>query len=254
MMTAYFDIKQSPFTTQQGPIDLPILYYNTACVFASFIVPSSAARQLLPTALDPVIVAPGRSLATVAFFQYVDSSVGPYNEMGLAIAAHPSRRAGFHSSAAWHPGQSLMPGMYVVDLPVTTEIANTAGRECWGYPKIVVPIDFSCRGPQLDCQVYDAEGVTSLCRLSGRTGMGLKLPPPNLMTYTQRQGTLLRTVIAMRGRMAHTRAGSVRLHIATNPHHLCEHLRILDLDQATPLLIQAGQGLQAILPAGEAVD
>ncbi|NNM53051.1 MAG: hypothetical protein HKM02_12650 [Pseudomonadales bacterium] len=253
-MTAYFDVKQHPFATQQGHIDLPILYYNTACVFANFMVSASAARQLLPAALEPVIIAPGRSIATVAFFQYVDSSVGPYNEMGLAVAARPSHRAGFHSTAAWHPGQSIMPGMYVVDLPVTTEIANAAGRECWGYPKIVVPIEFSRRGPQLDCQVYDADGVTSLCSLSGRTGMGLKLPAPNLMTYTQRQGTLLRTVIAMRGGMDHTRAGSVRLRISNSPHHLCEHLRVLDLDKATPLLVQSGQGLQAILPAGETVD
>lgn len=250
-MSRYFDIPQRPFPTSQGDIQLPILYYNTACVFASFTVASTSVRDLLPDALEPVVLTAGTSIATIAFFQYVDSSVGPYLEMGLAVCARPSHR--YRDCAAWLPRRSLYPGMYVVDLPVTTAIANAAGRECWGYPKIVTPIEFKHRGQQLSCAVYAEDGRTPLCRLEGRAGIGLSLPAPNLMTYTLREDTLLRTVIDMRGHMHCTSGSGIRLNIASDNHPLCQHLSHLDLNGQAPLLVQSGLGLKAILPAGEEV-
>lgn len=251
-MSAYFDVTPHFHATRQGKVGLPICYYNTAAVFASFLVEPERARAVLPAELEPVLVAPGRALATIAFFHYADSSVGPYNEMGLAVGARPSRARGFRDTAGWRPWQSLLPGMYVVDLPVTTEIANAAGREIWGYPKIVVPIDFQLRGADIDCAVHDSDG-SLLCRLKGRRGNGLALPASNLVTFTRRGDRLLRTVIDMRGRMSNGGAGSVRLDGAASDHPLCRHLRGLDLPGRAPRLLQAGLGLRALLPAGEAV-
>ena len=251
-MSDYFKEPQHPVNTRQGEIALPIFYYNTACVFASFVVDTCATRQLLPAVLEPVVIAPGKSLATVAFFQYTDSSVGAYNEMGLAIAARPSRHH-FHNTAAWHPLQSVMPGMFIVDLPVTTAIAYAAGRECWGYPKIVVPIDFSLRGSVFDCKVLAADRNDLLCQLRGQAQAAIPLFAPDLLTYTLRDGVLLRTVIRMRGRMQHSLLSRVEWQQGQN-HHLCDHLQVLGLQQQRPVLLQYGQGLQAILPAGQAVQ
>lgn len=251
-MSAYFEVPQHFHPTREGAVGLPILYYNTAAVFASFLVPVAAARALLPAELDPVLVAPGKALATVAFFQYVDSSVGPYNEMGLAIGARPAAGKGYRDTAPWHPAQSLLPGMFVAELPVTTAAANAAGRELWGYPKIVTPIDFQLRGRELSCAVLDDAGLP-LCRLAGRTGGGLPLAAPNLMTYTRLDDKLLRTVINLRGRMQNAAAGSVRLDCGRSDHHLGQKLRQLDLQDAAPLLVQCGVGLQALLPAGTEV-
>lgn len=252
-MSAYFDIPQLAHQTQQGDIGLPILYYNTAAVFASFVVERERAQALLPPELVAVPVAPGKALVTVAFFQYVDSSVGPYNEMGLAVGARPAAASGFRDTAAMHPGKSMLPGMYVVDLPVTTTTALVAGRELWGYPKIVTPIAFQLRGPALACAVHDTDGKTLLCGLKGRAGAGLPLGAPNLLTYTCLEGRLLRTTINLRGRMQHAAAGSVLLDCGQGDHLLSEHLRGLGLHHETPLMLQYGQGLRAILPAGEAV-
>lgn len=250
-MSAYFDIAQHPHPTRQGEIALPIFYFNTACVLASFTVALARAQALLPPELVAVRVAPGLGLATVAFFQYVDSTVGPYHEMGLAVAARPAPER-FRDSAPWRPADSLLPGMYVVDLPVTTEIANAAGRELWGYPKIVAPIAFQLRGSDIDCAVYDGAGA-ELCRLHGRHGPGLRLAPPDLMTYTCRDGQLLRTVIDMRGRLSVAGAGRLRLAVAAREHALCRHLQALELDGRAPRLVLAGQGLQARLPEGRPV-
>lgn len=252
-MSAYFDVPQHFHPTQQGDIGLPILYYNTAAVFASFVVERERAQALLPPELEAVAIAPGRALVTVAFFQYVDSSVGPYNEMGLAVGARPAAAQGFRDTAALHPAKSVLPAMYVVDLPVTTSTANAAGRELWGYPKIVTPISFQMRGPALACAVHDTDGRTLLCGLAGRAGAGLPLGAPNLLTYTRLNGQLLRTTINLRGRMQHAAPGGVRLDCGQGPHPLSEHLRSLGLQGEAPLLLQYGQGLRAILPEGEVV-
>lgn len=252
-MSAYFDVPQHFHPTREGDVGLPILYYNTAAVFASFLVDRDLAQQLLPPELSAVAIAPGKAIATVAFFQYVDSSVGPYNEMGLALSARPAAASGFRDTAALHPGTSILPGMYVVDLPVTTKAALAAGREIWGYPKIVTPIDFQLRGPELSCAVRDTDGSTLLCRLEGRAGLALALAPPNLLTYTRLDGRLLRTAIDLRGRMRHAGRGSVRLDCGTSDHPLSQHLRQLGLQGAAPLMVQYGQGLQALLPAGHDV-
>lgn len=252
MSRTYFDVEQHAVPTQQGPVNLPILYYNSACIFASFLVDSARAKELLPDALQAVSVLPGKALATVAFFHYADSSVGPYNEMGLAIACRPDADKGYHDTAAWHPLQSKLPGMHIVDLPVTTAVANAAGRECWGYPKIVVPIAFHLRGQEMDCTVHDQKD-NLLCELKGRAGAGVTLPATNLMTYSLLGDTLLRTVINMRGKMRNARAGSVRLNCGSSDHPLSQHLRHLQLQETTPVLLQSAIGLQAILPAGEEV-
>ena len=59
--------------------------------------------------------------------EYRKTDIGPYNEVGLTVLALA-------------PGDPI-PANYVVDLPVTTAVANRAGREIWGYNKFVAAID-----------------------------------------------------------------------------------------------------------------
>ena len=252
-MRSYFDVDRKPWPTRLGPVELPILYYNAAAVFASFLVDASKAQAILPPELKALPLWGGRALVTIAFFQYVDSSVGPYNEMGLAVASEPVKGV-FKDTAAWHWGKSMLPGMYVADLPVTTTIAHAAGHDCWGYPKIVVPIEFQLRDADLACAVRSEDNRDVLCNLAGRVGPRVKMATPNLMTYTLHKGQLLRTVIEMRGCMQHGTAGQVRLQCdGGGAHPLSARLRALGLHGAKPLMVQTAQGMHAILPAGVAV-
>ena len=50
-----------------------------------------------------------------------------------------------------------VPAIYVADLPVTTEAANRAGREIWGYNKFVTAIDIKCDGKKFSATVRDHE-------------------------------------------------------------------------------------------------
>ncbi len=251
-MSAFLEVSQELHATQAGAIGLPILYYNSTAIFACFLVDADRAAHHLPDALEPVLLAPGRALVTVAFFHYIDSSVGPYQEMGLAIGARPV--SSYRKHAPFYPHLSLYPGMYVLDLPVTTEVALHAGRDLWGYPKTVTPIDVQLRAGQIDCAVLASDRAEALCALRGRAGRAWPWSAPNLLTYTCKQGQLLRTTIRMRGTMHVAQAGDVRLELGTATQDLGRHMHDLGLAGRRPFIVQYGQGLRARLPAGDHVQ
>jgi len=143
---------------------------------------------------------------------------------------------------------------YVLDLPVTTVLANAAGRELWGYPKFVTPIEFRLDGRDVDTAVKEPGGTDDLCRLAGRLGRGVPAPPLSLVTYTRLDGALLRTHVDVRGRVMLRTRGSLVLRVGASKHAMAEHLRTLGLDGARPLLAMATERFQSKLHAGVKVD
>ena len=75
-MKGYLDIKQDSFASSQGPVGLPILYYNTSVVIAYFLVDIDLAQALLPVGLEasPAPLLRKKAIASVVFFHYADSS------------------------------------------------------------------------------------------------------------------------------------------------------------------------------------
>ena len=89
--------------------------------------PGPSGRNLRGTALVAVSQEDGKAVVVVYCIEYRITDIGPYNEVGLTVLAGA-------------PGDPI-PANYVVDLPVTTAVANRAGREIWGYNKFVAAID-----------------------------------------------------------------------------------------------------------------
>merc|ERR1712070_1161992 len=92
-----------------------------------------------------------KAISAIFMFEYRNTSIGSYGEMGLTIQA---RRAGSGAGLLGYTcdmlanvyhlpsllslcGEHTDSGLYVVTLPVTTEAAKAAGREIWGYNKYV---------------------------------------------------------------------------------------------------------------------
>jgi hypothetical protein len=98
---------------------------------------ADALARVVPASLEPLRVAPGVGLVTVAGVAYdrVDDGFAPYDELAVVVAVTraprgvpvPSRRAGV--------------GGYVHALPVSTAASRALGREVWGYPKRVAAVD-----------------------------------------------------------------------------------------------------------------
>jgi hypothetical protein len=254
MSDTFFEVPRLTHVTSQGPVELPILYRDATAVVGMFPVRRPGAVALLEgTGLVPLALPFDRALAALAFYEYRDTTVGVYNEVGVAIMAVPAGEpAGLRRWAdlARPPAQRRL-GMYVVDLPVTTPVANAAGRELWGYPKFVTGLPLRLHGRCLDARVLDPDGG-EICALAGRMGRGAPVPPLSLMTYTLLGGRLLRTHVDVRGGTTMRTAGALRLHLGESSHPMAARLRALGRDRARPAVVMVSEHTQSILHAGVA--
>lgn len=252
----FFDVPRTTRTTSAGPVELPILYYDVRNVVALFAARIERVREALAgTGLEPAAAGRRHAIVGLSFYEYRRTSVGVYNEVGTAIfcvrAGEPSTPLAFADLLRGPRRRHV--GTYVLDLPVTTSLANAAGREIWGYPKFVTPISFRLTGRELDTAVHDPSGTGDICRLAGRLGRGIPAPPLSLMTYTHLDGALIRTHVDVRGRVMLRAAGSLTLRVGPSTHIMAEHLRGLGLDGARPFLAMVTDRFQSLLHEGAKV-
>lgn len=122
---------------------LPVFYYDNTSITAAFTASTKAVKALLPDPdMHPIEVFPGRTVVTFSCFEYRDTDIDPYNELGIGfLISHGKKRL---------PGLPLLKGLinkhfeaFVWQLPVTTEIARWGGVELYGFPKFVADIDFT---------------------------------------------------------------------------------------------------------------
>lgn len=248
----FFEVPLTVHPTSAGPVELPIRYSDVTNVVALFSVRAEDARRALEgKGLEPVGLWPGTALAGMSFYQYRRTSIGPYHEVGTALFAV---RAGERAPRPWLKDLLRRPlerrvGMYVVDLPVSTETANAAGRELWGYPKFVTSLPFRVEGREVDAAVLDPGGA-EICRLAGRMGPGVPAPPLSLLTFTHMDGALVRTPVDVRGQVRLCTAGTLSLSVGPSAHGMAARLRGLGLAGARPLVVLATDRFQSLLHQG----
>lgn len=137
--------------------DLPIAYRKCSAFFAAFPYPLSTIRPLMPhPMLAPVPLGfRGKGVLVVAVFDYQETSIGPYREVGI----------GFQCRLRTSGPLPLIPllaerlfedvGPFVHMLPVTTEIADEMGRKNWGFPKFVADIRIDRTEDSVKCEVLE---------------------------------------------------------------------------------------------------
>lgn len=252
----FFQVPRTTAETSQGPIELPILYGDVHVAYAFFHSPTSAVVPLLAgTGLQPVPISGARCLVGIACYRYRDTSVGPYHEVGVVVPAAPR---GEGATLAGLPEllrtrtrpEERHVGFHVLHLPVTTEVANAAGRELWGYPKFVTPIDVELDTRALRCTIDDPDDDSTIMRLEGPLGVGLTVPALSLLTYSVRDDQVLRTTVDVRGGMRAHLGRGVRLDVGRSRHAMADTLLGLGLDGATPDLILTTTTFQSRLNAG----
>lgn len=253
MSAGFFDVERSPVGTSLGPVDLPILYEDASNVVALFGAPRPAAAALLEgTGLEPAMVVGGQALVALSFYEYRATTIGAYNEVATAIFARKvgDRPALRGLADLWRDPRKRRVGTWVVDLPVTTELADVGGRELWGFPKFVTRIDFGLAGRNVDCAVFAPSGEGLIERLAGTLGPSVRVPPLSLLTLTRLGGRLLRTPVDVRGATRAHLPGDVRLRVGEVRHRMADNLRTLGLDGAAPRLLLVTERFQSILHAG----
>ncbi len=241
-MDTFFEVEQRPHPTRTGPCELPILYRDASLLGLFFSVDLERARGLFDgMSIEPWPVA-GKAVATICAWEYRDSSVGAYGEVGLGIQC---RRRGTRPSLA-RLGLDMRAqdeqGIWVVTLPVTTETAYAAGVDLWGYPKYVTPISTSF---ERGTSVRLGEELAIECAPL----RGPKLPGFPFITYTERGGRLIRTIIEVDYRARWDLGSRARVTI-DGEGPTASRMRELGMDGMTPMAVFRTSKFRARLPAG----
>ncbi len=246
----FFEVPRTRLKTSLGDVELPGLYRDASAVVAFFRVdPGRAAEALAGTLLAPARFVRATAIAALAAYDYRDSSVGPYREVALALAVVPRHvaapvlsvlhlfRETAHRDVGWH----------VLHMPVTTEIAEVAGRELYGFPKFVTGIAVEPAPDALRVVVQAPSGEEPILTLEGKLGPALALGAMDLVLYTVRSGELLRTVVEARGRMQTGFGRGLTLRTGGASHPMVERLKALGLDEARAFAAQACGAFRSVL-------
>jgi hypothetical protein len=139
------------------PTELPIVYRRARAWVAAFPAPTRELRRLLPDPrLSPIEVWPGTAALAAALFDYEDTSIGPYREAALSVPCRWNRSTRIPLWPLLAERQLEDVGHWVQLLPVTTSVADEAGRTIWGYPKFVGEIEIEASASHMRCRVSDA--------------------------------------------------------------------------------------------------
>ena len=230
--------------TSAGPCDLPIAYEDASMLTAIWRVDGALARPLVPIQFEPWLVL-GKALAMLCIFEYRRTSIGPYGEIGLGVLA---RRKGSKPSLVRVLGDLRKEedqGLYVTNLPVTTEKARAAGVEIWGYPKYVANIDTRFTPDGVHAEL---EGEFKLTMGRGRTLKTRGLP---FVTYSvSGEGRLLRTVVEIDHDVRWGGASTVDLRVIGDGP-TSTSIRALGIHGRAPTFAFRTDAMRSVLPRGK---
>ena len=248
----FFQVPQTTRSTSQGDVDLPIFYFDASNVFAFFLADRDAAAARLGTELQLALTIGNRALAGLAFYEYRQTGVGVYNEVGLALPVLPEGAPPVRNlvHALYGSVDERHLGFHVLDLPVTTDLACAGGREIWGFPKFVTDIPFRLDRKKFESSVRDPDGQKSIVSLSGRLSPGLPMPPMSMVLYTHLEEEILRSTVNVRGRVTLRPGHTLRLQVGESHHRMANNLRDLGLDGARPVAVMDTHRFQSRLNAG----
>lgn len=250
----FFQVPTSSVSTSEGSVDVPVLYYEASNLTALFRVDRGAAMaKLAGTGLIPGLILGGKAIAALAFYEYRQTSVGAYREVGLAVAAVPEgvKLAVGGWLDLYRTITKRRLGFHIIDLPVTTAIADTGGREIWGYPKFVTDIGFQLTRGRFVGDVQNPGGDEPILTLSGNLGRGIPTPPLGLVLYSQLGDKDLRTVVNVRGRVSLHRGRGLRLDVGDADHRMVKNLAELGLHGHKPMCVMDTHRFQSRLNGGE---
>jgi hypothetical protein len=218
---------------------LPIRYFDVQCLVATFLAAPDRASELLEGAgLQPVLQEGGRAVVDLYCIEYRKTDIGPYNEVGLTVRA----------KALGDP----IAANYVLNLPVTTAMANRAGREIWGYNKFVAAIDVNSEGKTFSTVLRDSDHEI-ICALEGERSVSAPAPATDILTFSLDHGRLIKTAIRVLTPSLASSGDSFVFKVGTSRHPMTSNLRTLALDGARPVLIHYTDPFQALLFPGRAL-
>ena len=250
-MSDFFASTRPGRTVNHGSatFELPILYFRDDLFTLFFSADLAQVKAAMPSdKLHPVRLSSQKAL--VAAFNYIDTSIGPYGEIGVVIPAV----YGDKLPLPVLPGllETRYPGFgaLVMHLPVTKTVARDAGRGEWGYTKFVADMRFTNTPEFQQCEMSEEDRHILTLRVE-RRGIVRREKKP-LITYSVKDGNLIKTVIPQKGtyRMCFSARHSF---LKLGDHEVAQSIREWGIS-AKPLLSRYFVERGGILPAGEIIE
>jgi len=259
-MNNFFSVHTRKIETSQGEIDLPIFYYDFGYAHFWFWADYDKVLPLLEgTIFRPCQFFNGKAGVMLNFFEYRDCAIGPYNEVGLSIFCYPKTKAkpGAFLPQLIRDAKKWTIGGYVINLPVTTEIANAGGREIWSYPKFVTAIDISLNGRQFHGSVEDPDLKAPIVTLDGKMGLmdpKIRMAKASFISHTTHHGTPLRTLTEVNNKHKVNVGFSRGLVVnEQSTHNMTQNLLAMGLQGEKPFMCLSCEKTQMILFGGDPI-
>ncbi len=242
--------------TSAGPVEMPVRYYDSTVAVAIFTVDAVAAAQILPDLswLRPTR-AGTKALVALSGYEHRCVSLGPYSELSLAVLVDD----------LWRPrpydvlrdllrrADVRRTGRHVVDLLVTTAEAATVGKEVWGQPASVAPVEVALTGRRLRVLARDPVQDRPMIGLDGLLGPSSRIPQLDSVLYGRPDRTTIRTLVRVQRGMRLHPAPRARLRVGEGNQPFTRHLHELGLAGARPLFVMTADGYLARRSAGTAL-
>jgi hypothetical protein len=204
-------------------LTMPVQIRTAEQHMAMFSVDADAAQRMIDySGLRVYRHRPHRAVVVLMLMHYIDGDLGPYLEYGTNVMVN---RPGSEASGLRGLGSA---GAFVHHLPVDGEFTLQAGRQIWGYPKVLA--DFTIR---------DGKPFSFDVNIDGRLAVGMDfkpgLPVPSAFTakpqvqstFSHLDGVLRETEGQMRLSGVRYRPGGVRIRLGDHPY--AEELAALGL-------------------------
>ncbi|WP_448489576.1 acetoacetate decarboxylase family protein [Mycolicibacterium boenickei] len=208
---------------------MPVQIRTAEQHMAMFTVNADAAQRMIDySGLQVYRLRPHRAVVVLMLMRYIDGDLGPYLEYGTNVMVN---RPGSQEAGLRGLGSA---GAFVHHLPVDGEFTLQAGRQIWGYPKVLA--DFTLR---------DGKPFSFDVNIDGRFAVGMDFKPglpmpapftakPQVQsTFSHLDGVLRETEGQMRLSGVRYRPGGVRIRLGDHPY--AEELAALGLPKRAML-------------------
>ena len=195
-------------------LTMPVQIRTAEQHMAMFSVDADAAQRMVDySGLRVYRHRPHRALVVLMLMHYIDGDLGPYLEYGTNVMVN---RPGSEASGLRGLGSA---GALVHHLPVDGEFTLQAGRQIWGYPKVLA--DFTLR---------DGKPFSFDVTIDGQSAVGMDFKPglavpsrftakPQVQsTFSHLDGVLRETEGQMRLSGVRYRPGGVTVRLGEHPY------------------------------------
>ncbi|WP_165975210.1 hypothetical protein [Actinomadura rubrisoli] len=241
--------------TAAGAAELPVTCTGGDGLAALFAADAGAARSLLsglPVG-EPLRIGPGKVVVALVATDCRRGSLGAFQQVAACVLVRGPW------TSRWPPvteflrrGDLRGVGVHPFGTVVTTDEIDAVNRDVWGHPSQIAHVEVQVS--RLRFAVRASSEAGRLLRLEGLLGPGVPSPGHDLVVYSRRGTSVLRSVADLRGPVRVYPMTTAKLKLGQRRERLVALLHELGLNGQRPLACLSIRGFQARLGAGAEVQ